>query len=337
MAQPRHARAEDAASTGTRKPMSAATRICSLLPSATEIVYALGLEDSLVAVTHECDYPPEAAAKPRITSSVIDSDGLSAREIDQAVRESLAEQATIYQLDRDLLDELAPDLILTQELCDVCAVGTSLVQDAVRSLRNVPQVVALEPRTLDEVFESILLVGRLTGRERPASDLVHALGKRVAAVGNAVAAYPKRRVLTLEWLDPPFVGGHWVPEMVDIAGGCDVLGRAGEYSREVSWNEIAEARPDAVLAMPCGFGLGRTVQELANAPLPTEWEMLPAVQNGQVYALDGSSYFNRPGPRLVDGVEILAAILHPGAVSGTPPNSWAHVPAVHAATTRSAS
>ena len=300
-----------------------AQRICSLLPSATEIVYALGLEDRLVGVTHECDYPLAAQIKPHVTSSVIDSEGLSAREIDQAVRESLAEQATIYHLDRDLLEEIRPDLILTQELCDVCAVGTREVRAVLASLPARPQLVSLEPRTLAEVFDSILLLGRLTGTLRHALTVVDALRCRLGEVRQAVAGRPPVRVLTLEWVDPVFVGGHWVPEMAQIAGGHDVLGRAGEPSREVGWPDVSESTPDVIVAMPCGFGLERTEQELARASLPPEWDELPAVQAGRVFVVDGSSYFNRPGPRLVDGVEILAAILHPDVFSQAPPASFA--------------
>jgi iron complex transport system substrate-binding protein len=302
-----------------------AERICSLLPSATEIVCALGLEDRLVAVTHECDYPASATAKPAVTSSVIPSETLSAREIDQAVRDSLVEQATIYHLDAQLLDELRPDLILTQDLCEVCAVGTNEVREVVAGLSHAPRVVSLEPSTLGGVFDSMLLVGRLTGTLRRAIQVVEGLQERVRAVEAAVSERPRVRILTLEWVDPPFVGGHWVPEMVALAGGEDVLGRAGEPSREVSWAEIAAAGGDVAVAMPCGFGLERSLEELANTDLPGEWHDLPAVREGRVFAVDGSSYFNRPGPRLVDGIEILAAILHPGVWSSAPQGSWARV------------
>jgi iron complex transport system substrate-binding protein len=257
-----------------------------------------------------------------VTSSVIDSDGLSSREIDQAVRESLAEEATIYHLNRDLLAELTPDLMLTQELCDVCAVGTPEVRHVVASLPHTPQVVSLEPRTLGEVLDSILLVGRLTGTLRRAIELADSLRARLETVRGAVAGPPRRRVLTLEWVDPLFVGGHWVPEMVEIAGGREVLGEAGLPSREVTWQEVAAAAPEVVIAMPCGFGLERSREELARTSLPEEWNQLPAVQAGNVFVVDGSSYFNRPGPRLVDGVEILASILHPDVLSQAPPQSF---------------
>ena len=303
--------------------MTEAQRICSLLPSATEIVFALGLEERLVAVTHECDYPAGALDKPKVTTSVIDSEGLTAGQIDDAVRASLLEDATIYHLDRDLLEELGPDLILTQELCDVCAVGSGEVREVVRSLPGDPRIVSLEPRTLNEMLDSILAVGRLTGTLRRAIDIRNQLVERLAAVRAAVAGAPERSVLTVEWTDPLFVGGHWVPEMVAIAGGRDVLGREGEPSREATWQAALDARPQVVVIMPCGFGLKRSEEELRRASLPPEWTELPAVRHGEVHVVDGSSFFNRPGPRLVDGVEILAAILHPDRWSRAPAGSYA--------------
>jgi iron complex transport system substrate-binding protein len=303
--------------------MSTPRRICSLLPSATEIVCALGLADRLVAVTHECDFPAEVRTKPQVTSSVIDSSRLAAKEIDQAVRDSLEENATIYRLDRDILDRLHPDLILTQELCTVCAVGTNEVRRVVHSLSADPLVVSLEPTTLEEVLDSILAVGRLTGTLRRAIELRSALCGRLDAVRDAVSDELPVPVLTMEWTDPLFVGGHWVPEMVSIAGGRDVLGRPGEPSRVASWQEVVAAQPEVIIAMPCGFGLERSAEELKRALPPPEWYALPAVQRGKVYVVDGSSYFNRPGPRLVDGVEILASILHPDAWSAAPAGSFA--------------
>ncbi len=300
-----------------------AQRICSLLPSATEIVCALGLSDRLVGVTHECDFPPAVRQKPRVTSSVIDSEGLSGAEIDQAVRDSLAEEATIYHLDRNLLDHLRPDLILTQELCDVCAVGTDLVKETVATLVRPPMVVSLEPRTLNEVLESVLTVGRLTGAEQRATELVQQLQARLDRVRQAVRERPVVPALTLEWVDPVFVGGHWVPEMVRIAGGRDVLGWAGQPSRQVTWREVADSHPEVVIAMPCGFGVERSAEELSRAALPSEWDGLPAVRADRVFVVDGSSYFNRPGPRLIEGVEILASLLHPEVFRDAPEGSCA--------------
>jgi iron complex transport system substrate-binding protein len=293
-----------------------AERICSLLPSATEIVYALGLGDRLVGVTHECDYPPEAETKPRVTASIVDSESLGSAEIDAAVRESLAAEATIYRLDRGILERLRPDLVITQELCTVCAVGTGTVQDVVSTLPERPEVLSLEPRTLSEVLDSMLRVGRLTGTLRTAIDVVDGLRRRIEAVREAVAGRKPVRALTLEWIDPIFVGGHWVPEMVQIAGGVDLLGTTGAPSHEVSWERVAEVDPDAVVVMLCGFGLDRSMRELTSAALPEAWNELRAVREGCVFVVDGSSYFSRPGPRLVDGVEILAAIFHPDVVGG---------------------
>jgi iron complex transport system substrate-binding protein len=303
----------------------AAQRIVSLLPSATEIVYALGLGDRLVGVTHECDYPPEASEKPKVTSSVIDSEGMSAGQIDAAVRDSLANQETIYYLDDARLADLQPDLLLTQELCDVCAVGPPLVQQAIVSLEPPPRVASLEPRTLAEVMDSIVSVGRLTGVEGRAQDLVDRLNDRLNRVRQGIMGRDRVPVLTLEWVDPVFVGGHWVPEQVWIAGGLDVLGKQGEPSRQVDWSDVVESDPDVVVAMPCGFGLDRSAQEMARADLPAAWHDLRAVRNGDVYVVDGSSYFNRPGPRLIDGVEILASILHPDVAPQPPARSYARL------------
>jgi iron complex transport system substrate-binding protein len=291
--------------------LSHALRICSLLPSTTEILFSLGLEDSVVGVTHECDYPPAAQHKPRVTTSVIDSESLTSRQIDEAVRDSLKTAATIYHLDRELLDSLRPDLILTQELCDVCAVGFTEVREVVSSLSCDSRIVSLEPTTLAEVLDSILQVGRLTGTLRRAIEVNDGLRERFDAVQQRVSQRAPIRVLTLEWLDPVFVGGHWVPEMVRLAGGHDVLGQEGQPSREATWDEVLESKPQVIVAMPCGFGLEKSWVELAKVELPSVWQDLPAVQANQVYVVDGSSYFNRPGPRLVDGVEILASILHP--------------------------
>jgi iron complex transport system substrate-binding protein len=239
------------------------------------------------------------------------------------VRDSLEQQATIYHLDGRRLDELQPDLILTQELCDVCAVGPDEVRQVVSTLRVPPKVVSLEPTSLEDVFESILLVGRLTGRLRLAMELVMDLRGRLRFVADAVAGRPVRDVLTLEWIDPVFVGGHWVPEMVSLAGGRDVLGVAGHPSRQVGWEEVLATAPDCVVAMPCGFGLERSRAEMAGAHFRTGWDTLSAVRNRDVFVVDGSSYFNRPGPRLIDGVEILASILHPEAFSRAPGDSFA--------------
>lgn len=289
-----------------------AMRICSLLPSATEIVCALGLRDELVAVTHECDYPLDISSLPAVTSSVVDSNTLSSRGIDSAIRQALENLSTIYFLDRERLERLHPDLILTQELCQVCAVSFDRVRDAARTACPGAEVISLEPQSLSGIFESIDAVARRAGVAQRGQDVVDALQGRVDRVRTASQRIVQRpRVLALEWLDPLFIAGHWVPEMIDVAGCQDVLGLAGQPSREITWEEAARADPDTIILMPCGFDLERTVNEFETVPRPPEWSQLRAVQSQSVYAVNGSAYFNRPGPRIVDGIETLARIAHP--------------------------
>ena len=287
-------------------------KIVSLLPSATEIVYALGLGDSLAAVTHECDYPPEALGKPIITKSVLPP-GLSSSEIDQAVREQIGGSHSLYTIDRALLAQIGPDVILTQQLCDVCAVSYDDVLAAVRSLPSPgPQVVNLEPTTLDAVFETITLVGLVTGREEEAAQLTKSLRARVAAVQErASLAETRPRTVLLEWLDPLFCGGHWDPELVEIAGGFDGLGKMHAPSTQISWESVLEFAPEVLVIAQCGFGIARTAQDMANFEALPGYRELPAVQNRRVYLVNGSDYFSRPGPRLVDSLEIMAALVHP--------------------------
>ena len=302
-------------------------RICSLLPSATEIVFTLGLGDQLVAVTHECDYPPEAARLPAITRSAIDHTGSSSRDIHAHVTRYVHGGSSIYHIDQDLLQGLSPDVILTQELCEVCAVSYSEVQRAVRSLQGEREVLSLEPTSLGGILETIDEVGRLTGVPDRASEVVWQARQRideVASVAQRASAQP--RVLALEWLDPPFIGGHWVPEMVRLAGGRDGLGREGLPSSQVSWDHIADYNPEVAVLMPCGFSLERTVEEMGRTLLPKQWHNLAAVRSNRVYAVDGSSYFNRPGPRIIDGLEILAEIIHPELFPRSkPPKAWRHL------------
>jgi iron complex transport system substrate-binding protein len=293
-------------------------RIVSLLPSATEIVCALGLADELVAVTHECDYPPEMRGKPVITASALDQAADSAT-IDRLVANSIHEHRGIYTLDERLLSEVRPDLILTQELCDVCAVSYSEVQRAARILPGQSPVVSLEPRTLGDILDTIMLVGRLTGHEETAAHVVARLRARIDAVAaRARAAAARPRVYCMEWIDPPFGAGHWIPEMVRLAGGEDVLGREGEPSARVTWPEVAAAAPDVVVVMPCGFDTERAARELAAVQDRPEWRGLPAVARGAVWVTNGSAYFSRPGPRMVDGLEILAHALHPDLFPAPP-------------------
>lgn len=299
-------------------------RICSLLPSATEIVFALELGDRLVAVTHECDHPPEVTRLPVITRSALDHGGRRGREIHADVARALHAGSSLYELDEALLRKLAPDLILTQELCAVCAVSYATVRTAVRRLEGTPRILSLEPTSLDGILETVLAVGDAAGVAEGARDVVRQLRARIARIAGAAGGILARpRVLALEWLDPPFVGGHWVPEMMRLAGGTDGLGREAAPSREVAWPEITAYAPEVIVLMPCGFDLARTLEELRHAVLPRAWDDLPAARAGRVYAVDGSAYFNRPGPRIVDGLEILAEILHPERFRRThDPRAW---------------
>jgi iron complex transport system substrate-binding protein len=287
-------------------------RIVSLLPSGTEIVYALGLGDELVGVTHECDFPPEARGKPVLTGSGLAGRSLTSREIDDSVRELRASGAGTYSLDVGLLAELRPDVIITQGLCDVCAVPHGVVRRAVPSLPTRPRVYSLDPASVGDVLSDVKTIGDATGRQARARDVIAGLRARIDAVTLASARVESiPRVFCLEWLDPPWTAGHWVPEMVGMAGGFDALGGIGQPSRRTTWPEIAAFAPEVMILMPCGFDLARTLGELERTELPPEWSGLPAVRSGRVYAVDGSAYFNRPGPRLVNGLELLAAIIHP--------------------------
>jgi iron complex transport system substrate-binding protein len=285
-------------------------RICSLLPSATEIAYALGLGDEIVGVTHECDFPPAARAKPVLIRPRLDATA-SAGEIDREVRELVARSESLYAVDAELLRRLAPDLILTQDLCHVCAASPEDLASALARFERAPRVLTLAPHSLEGVWSDIRAVGQATGRSEAGERLAAELEARVAAVERAVAGLPRPRVVCLEWLDPLFVAGHWVPEMVAKAGGDDVLGRPSEPSFTVSWQQVLDARPDFVLVMPCGYGMEKAAAEFAGLSLPPGWDELPAAREGRVFAVDASSYFSRPGPRLANGVENLGRILHP--------------------------
>ena len=301
-------------------------RIVSLLPSLTEICCALGLDDELVAVTHECDYPPLVRAKPRITRSVLPP-GLSQAEIDGAVRELVRSGRPLYQLDTERLAQLRPHLILTQALCPVCAVSYEDVAQIASALPQRPEVLSVEPHTLREVLDSILLVGEHTGRHATAAAVVASLEHRIDRVRQRLAeAEREPGVVCLEWLDPPMVGGHWVPEMVKLAGGRDLLGQPGAPSFTVTWEDVLAASPEVLVLMPCGYDLVGTRAVATGLSRVPGLSDTPAVANGRVYAVDASSYFSRPGPRLVTGLELLAGILHPAAFARFgPPESVAPV------------
>jgi iron complex transport system substrate-binding protein len=287
-------------------------RIVSLLPSATEVVCALGLGDQLVGVTHECDFPEFVKTLPKVTTTLIPHDAAS-RDIDALVRERLKDRRALYSLDLPTIERLAPDLIVTQALCDVCAVAEAEVAEAACRLPGRPCVVNLEPTTLEGVFDTLRLVGRAAGVADRAGAVVRALRARVAAVAARSAAVVRRpRVVLLEWLDPPFSCGHWSPELVASAGGDEAIGRPGERSRTLAWAEVAAARPEVLVIACCGFTAERALVDLPAVRAVPGWGELPAVRAGRVYAVDGSAYFSRPGPRLVDSLEILAHALHPG-------------------------
>jgi iron complex transport system substrate-binding protein len=283
-------------------------RIASLVPSATEMLFALGLGGDVVGVTHECDFPPQAASLPHLTATVL-PEGLGAGEIDAAVKEVVGEGRALYSLDEERLEELAPDLIVTQAVCEVCAVSYEDVVAVAARLPGRPRVVQQDPSTLAEVLEDVTRLGAAAGIEARAAEVRAGFEARLERVRAAVEGAPRPRVLALEWLDPPFLGGHWVPEMIEIAGGVDVVGQAGQKSPQVEWEQLAGLGPDVIVAMPCGFYLDDSrAQALANGG------RLKALGAGRVFAVDAASTFSRPGPRLVDGVELLAHLFHPDRV-----------------------
>ncbi len=288
---------------------SQATTIVSLLPSATEIVYALGLGDRLLGVTHECDFPAEAREKPHLTASSLPS-ATNAAEIDRHVKASLHAGSSLYALDSSLLERLAPDLIITQELCEVCAVSYEIVARAAKRLRGDPRIVSLEPSSLEDVYANIATVGELTGRGEAARSLVDGLRARAERLAAFVNGRARPRTLVLEWTEPPMSGGHWTPGLVELAGGEPILANPGTDSKALAWGAIATADPDVVIVAPCGFNLTATlaaVDALAkNVPV---WPALRAVVARRVYAVDGNAYVNRPGPRLLDTAELFASAM----------------------------
>ena len=299
-------------------------RIASLLPSATEIVAALGLQDSLVGVTHECDFPRGVERLPHLTANMLDA-SMSSRQIDQAVSSSMkADAHTIYRLDAGLLKTLAPEIIFTQALCDVCAVPTSMVEDAVCSMPEGARIVSLDPLDLEAVIDAIEQAAGALDVPNRGRETARELRARINAVRSAVRGAPRRTVLAAEWLDPVYCGGHWVPEMIAIAGGQDEFGAPAERSHPVTWADIAATDPEVIVLMPCGFdshGVIERYGEIASAP---EWQSLRAVRAREVYAVDATAYYSRPGPRLVEGTEILARILHPERCAELPlPNGAA--------------
>jgi iron complex transport system substrate-binding protein len=301
-------------------------KIVSLLPSATEIVYALGLGDHLEAVTDECDYPPEAVAKPVASHSALPAGRpLTSREIDDAVRERMGREEPLYRLDRGLIERIQPDVILTQDLCRVCAVPSGHVEEALQQLGVESKVISLDPNTLDEVLESIVRAGRELGALDRAEELVAGLRQRIDAVRRTALRLPTIRTLALEWSDPLFVGGHWIPEMVEIAGGTNLLNEKGARSREVAWKDVADATPEVIAVMPCGYYLHEAEEEALGLYEHPTFAATPAAREGAVFAVDASAYFSRPGPRIVDGLEILAWAIHPQAFREAPDDAIVRV------------
>ena len=295
-------------------------RIISLLPSATEIVCALGLEANLVGITHECDYPESVTNKPPLTASRISHETMSSAEIDHAVRSNLDGHGSIYDLNEKLLQELKPDLIITQELCEVCAVSYKTVEKAAKMYVADATVVSLEPNTIADIFDNIETVAELCGISEKGKSVVEDLQNRLDEIKRRITeneANPHSEfrtphsVMMLEWLEPPFAPGHWVPEQVSIAGGFPLMGEAGKKSITTTYEAIYESKPEILVLIPCGYYIADIVRQIPQTAFPANWRGLPAVVNDNVWAVDASAYFSRPAPRIVDGAEILAKIFHP--------------------------
>jgi iron complex transport system substrate-binding protein len=287
-------------------------RIISFLPSATEMAFALGLGEDLVGVTHECDFPPEAKSKPAVVHPVLPIDQMTQREIDEAASQRLRDGLSLYAIDEDLVRELAPDLIITQNLCEVCAPSGNEVGDLLAGLPTKPEILWMTPRSLTEIEGNIRGLGAAAGRSREAERLIAAGRARLHAIEAVTRGINHRpRVFCMEWLDPVFCGGHWMPEMVKIAGGVDSLSRDGTDSVRIPWEEVLTWAPEVLVVAPCGFGLDKVVGDAERLASYPGWADLPAVRGGKVYAVDANAYFARPGPRIVDGTELLAHLIHP--------------------------
>ncbi len=300
-------------------------RICSLVPGATEVLFALGLGDQVVAVTHECDWPPEAAERPVVTASLVDTAELTSAEIDRAVAESAASGKPLYGVDAEAWAEVKADVVIAQELCDVCAVSTDQLDEIVSARSLEVEVVGFSPSTLDNVLAYVVALGVRFGAEAAADELTGGMRARLDRVRAALADVESSpRVFISEWLEPPFAAGHWVPDMVTLAGGTEVAGMSGEPSYRMRWTDVAALKPDVVVLAPCGFDLDRTLNEVVTLDLSANLLGTPARQESRVFAVDANAHFSRPGPRLVDGVELLAYLLHPDAYSD-PGIPWSRV------------
>jgi iron complex transport system substrate-binding protein len=284
-------------------------KIASLLPSATEIAFALGLGDQVVAVSHECDYPPEASKRPILTKSAIHQKIHKSLEVDREVERRGGD---IYEIDEKLLQELKPDLILTQELCAVCAVSYTKVKEAARILDADTKIVSLEPNNLEEIIDNIRLIGKITGKQSRADELASQLSQRISRVKEKTRNVKHRpRVFFMEWLQPPWAAGHWIPQMVDYAGGIENIGTLGQPSRKVEWETIVDYQPEIIVLSPCGFDVKQTLDEIHVLSSYRGWDKIPAFHSSSIYAVNASAYFSRPGPRVVNGLELLAHVIHP--------------------------
>ncbi len=298
-------------------------RLVSLLPSLTEVLYLLGLGDQVVGITHECDYPSGVEAKTVVTTSAL-AHGLTSLQIEEQVLAQTQQQQALYGLNIPALQALQPDIIFTQSLCDVCAVSEPLVQAVAQQLRPVPKVVTCGPTNLAEILASITLIGDATGRQAEAEAFLTQARQRLAEIQNQIGTRSQPRIFCLEWLEPLYAGGHWVPEMVTFAGGT-AWNVGGEPSRRVTWQELVTFAPEVLVILPCGFGIERALAEMSLLTAHPLWSTLPAVQQQRVYVADGNSYFSRPGPRVIEGIAVLAEILHPDVFAGlAPADSYVH-------------
>jgi iron complex transport system substrate-binding protein len=300
-------------------------RILSLVPAATEVVFALGLGDSVVGVTHECDWPPEASGRPRVTASLLQTGDLSSTEIDQAVAEAARDGRPLYAIDEDVWAEIDADVVLAQELCEVCAVPAGQAEEAARARPLGVDVLDYSPSTLDGILDAIVDLGSRLGAEGAAEELRSGMQSRLERVGAALGGLESSpRVFVTEWLEPPYSAGHWVPDVVAAAGGTDVAGMSGEPSHRMRWTDVAALDPEVVVLAPCGFDLDRTLSEVVPLDLSAHLLGTPARQESRIFAVDANATLSRPGPRIVEGVELLAHLLHPGAYPD-PGIAWSRI------------
>lgn len=302
-------------------------RIVSFLPSATELLYEFGVDDKLFGVTHECKYPEGAKLKPQVISSVINSDDLSSNEINTITCTLLNEGKNIFELNKENLMDANPDLIISQETCEVCAAYTNQVKSALEILPNKPELYSMDPHNLKEIIQSVTKLGQILNKEKKSVEIVNSLERRIQHIQNSEKKLiPK--VLAIEWIEPFFTAGHWIPQMIEFAGGINLISKTGEHSRRMDIDEVVNSKPDIIIFMPCGFDTDRTVQEyesiLHNNPA---WNSLQAVKNNQIYAVDANSFFSKPSIRTIDGLEILAKIIHPEKFKNliVPDNSFSKI------------